>query len=164
MNAIASDNMRYSGSVEVKLRIGNKVVTKQLHNQGTMQLKRAFAMFMCGGKTTTQALNYLPSKLDLRYSTDNWETEDTFLKRIVPVTSPFYAKDTSSTEPTWYVEYTAVIPYAQLIEGIKAQYSYRIYLMCEKIEPDDESNDLAFIDLDTNDLLSVGAGVSIILN
>lgn len=67
MQATVNDGLVYNGSVTFKIKIGDRVVNKVIHNNGTMQLKRAFAMFLCGGSVARDALRYLPSKVDLRY-------------------------------------------------------------------------------------------------
>lgn len=161
MNAIIHDNMKYKGEVELSLKIGNKVIKKNIHNTGTLQLKRAFAMFLCGGTVATQALRYLPSRIDLRvYQSGSWVTA---LKRTVPVTSPTYIKETVGEE-TWSTQYNAVMPYSSLISGIDEQNQYRVYLMCDSIADNDESKDLAYIDVNASDLSTLTAGVSAIIS
>ena len=164
MNGIINDSLNYSGQVTCKIKIGNKIINKVIHNNGTMQLKRAFAMFMCGGTVAKEALRYIPSRVDLLYSEDNWLKSDTYLNRTVLATNPNYGKDTTSSEDSWYVEYTAVIPYSALRDKINLSYKYRLYLMCEEIARDDENNYLAFIDVSAADLAVLEAGVSFILS
>ena len=162
MNATIIDTMKYSGKVQLSLKIADRIVKIQGHNEGTMQLKRAFAMFMCGGKTSTEALKYIPSKLDLRYFTGG--TWQTYLKRTVPISSPSYGKDTSSSEQTWFVEYASSIPFSSLISTIPDTGSFRLYLMCDRKENNDDSTDLAYIDIAATDLQSLEAGVSAIVS
>lgn len=67
MQAQIKDNMLYKGIVELSYKVGDKIISKEFHNSGTEQLKRAFAMFMCGGENARMALGYLPTKLDLKF-------------------------------------------------------------------------------------------------
>ena len=157
MDALVNDSINYSGEVNFSLRIGDRVVNKKIHNEGTMQLKRAFAMFMCGGRIAEDALRYIPSKLDLR------QDGVTFLKRPVAVTNPAYDIDESGREHSWYVEYSAVIPYSSLLSNIDSTKNYRIYLMCDTIASSDVNHDIAVIEIPGVDLVGVQAGVSAII-
>ena len=157
MDALVNDSINYSGEVNFSLRIGDRVVNKKIHNEGTMQLKRAFAMFMCGGRIAEDALRYIPSKLDLR------QDGVTFLKRPVAVTNPAYDIDESGREHSWYVEYSAVIPYSSLLSNIDRTKNYRIYLMCDTIASSDVNHDIAVIEIPGVDLVGVQAGVSAII-
>lgn len=163
MNAQILDNMNYSGIANIKLNINGKIIKKKIHNNGTMQLKRAFAMFMCGGKTATDALRYIPSRLDLRSCNVGASGPYlTCLKRPVLVTNPTYQRDNLNS---WAVEYNAVIPYSDLISSISSGLQYRVYLMCDSsaVQIDDDSNDIAYIDIKAEDLESMSAGVSLII-
>jgi len=167
MNGLINDSINYNGQVNVKFRIGDKVVSKKIHNQGTMQLKRAFAMFMCGGQVAQEALRYVPTRLDLRYSQEaSWLNPQSYLNRSVLITSPAYAKEDLvglNAEKSWYVEYTAIIPYSSLISQINPSYYYRLYLTCDGKGDTDDSKDIAYIDVDAEDLTGLEAGVSIII-
>lgn len=161
MNSLVDNSMIYSGEVEISLRIGNKNIKKKVHNSGTMLLKRAFAMFMCGGMIADQAKRYIPTKLDLRY--ENMGTWSTNLNRPIYVTNPSYAKDELSAEPSWYVEYSAVMPYSAMISGIDVNKTYRFYLMCDS-NLSDEGSDIAYISVSGTDLATLEAGVSAIIS
>jgi len=160
MNGIVNDNMKYSGQVKLTIKIGNKFIEKSIHNDGLPLLKKAFAMFLCGGASAEQALTYIPKKLDLRYNNSGaWVSR---LIKPVPVTSPNYGEEVVGNETTWYVEYTSVIPYSQLIGGIKSGEVYNIYLMCDSELVDNQ--DLAYIPVPAEDFLSLSPGVSLIIN
>ena len=85
------------------------------------------------------------------------------MKRAVPATNPIYDIDLVSDEHGWYTEYTAVIPYSSLQTSITVGGVYRLYLLCEEKAADDPDNDLAYIDVNYNDLIGIQAGVSLIL-
>lgn len=157
MNTSINDSFKYQGMATLSLKIGDKTVVKSVHNEGTMQLKRAFAMFMCGGKIAEEALRYIPSKLDLR------QNGVTFLKRPVAVTNPAYDIDESGREHSWFVEYSAVIPYSSLISNIDSTKNYRIYLMCDSVASSDTSRDIAVVEIPGIDLVGIQAGVSAII-
>ena len=164
MNAILDDNLNYSGTVSLQFKIGNNITRKTYHNEGTLQLKRAFAMFLCGGLTSRKALMYVPSQVDLQYRSNPNQPWDSYLIRTVPATNPVYDLDESSDEASWYVDYTAVIPYSSLIDAIKQLGEYRLCLRCNEKSIEDESTDLAYIYINPFDLLTLQAGVSLIIS
>lgn len=165
MQAQISDNYIYKGNVDVTIKIGNKIINKTFHNNGTEQLKRAFAMFMCGGTVAETAKRYLPTKVDLKYTASSANTWDTTLLRPVPVTNPTYDYDYDNIRNAkqWYVLYNAVIPYSVLKNDINESYSYRLYLTCEGTDSLDKSDEIAYIDINTEDILTLQAGVSILI-
>ena len=156
MNAKIDNNMLYNGSVQLSIKIGNKIIKKDFHNNGTMLLKKLFAMFMCGGKSAESALEQLPKRLDLRFIQSDVEYSN--LRKPVYVTSPTYGLDNTLTESSWYVEYNAVIPYESLVDPIKQDFQYKFYLMGNI-----GGTDLAYIDVSYEDLAGLEPGVSIII-
>lgn len=159
MNTSINDSFKYQGIATLSLKIGDKTVVKSVHNEGTPQLKRAFAMFMCGGMVADEAKRYIPTRLDLRV--DNF----TALKKAVLITNPSYYKEDFNSEVTWYVEYSAVIPFSSLINPIDIAKNYRFYLMCDNGKDNwDESNDIAYISVPGNDLKGLQSGVSVLVS
>lgn len=58
-----------------------------------------------------------------------------------------------------------MIPYTLLKSGgINTSYNYRFYLLCNEINPEDTSDELAYIDVNSEDLTSLQAGVSILIS
>jgi len=162
MQAQIKDNMLYKGIVELSYKVGDRIISKEFHNNGTEQLKRAFAMFMCGGSVAQTAQRYLPTKLDLKYKfSGNWVST---LTRTVPVTNPSYNYDDEESGKQWYVEYNSVIPYSSLKQEIVEGFDYRLYLLCQGTDSEDTSDELAYINVDSQDLATLTAGVSVLVS
>lgn len=151
-------NIFYNGEVAVRFKIGNKITARQYHNNGTMLLKRLFAMALCGN---ANAVKYMPAFIDLRQEgATAWES---ILKTKVAVSAPTYGKDTANTEQTWYSMFSAIIPYMLLKASVSTSSVYRLYLTSNYIANDDENYDLAYIEISGTDLAGLEPGTQVLI-
>lgn len=152
------NNLFYNGEVAVRFKIRDKITERQYHNNGTMLLKRMFAMALCGDSTS---LKYTPAFIDLRTgSGDVWESA---LKTKVTVSAPTYGKDISGTEQTWYGMFSAIIPHTLLKSDISIATTYRLYLISGYKASDDGDYDLAYIEVSGADLAGLTPGTQVLI-
>ena len=170
-------NTIYNGEVNITFKLDNKVISRSKYkNSGTILLKKAFSMFMCGGEIANIAQRYLPTKIDLRISTTAGTSDEySFLKRTLPISSPAYQSlavtTTAGNEDTYSVLYSASIPQSALSGDVPGNINHAtLYLMCdypEEIQIDENNSyttsDLASISLELNKLESLEPGITMLV-
>lgn len=125
-------NILYEGQVSLQIKIGNKLITIEDHNEGTYYLKKVFAMTMCG---ETIGAQHTPQYIDLMFCDPSAKVIEwkSILKQQLPLTGKFYspAVDNEAVNPD--ASFTATLSSTNLTmtmdEVASNKYSLRIDLV-----------------------------------
>lgn len=139
--------MEYIGKVNLKFKIGNKVVDFTKNNKGLPALFRIISKALAGFNTMMDK----PSYIDLRYIEFEGSTEwESCLSKNQSITQLSYTVENGS----WVTKAMATIPYSAIsvpsIESLDA-YAFRVYLLSE-------SEELAYIDINKESIMEITPG------
>lgn len=122
----------YNGQVNLQIKIGDKLINLDEHNEGTYYLKKVFAMAMCGVSIGSQ---HIPQYIDLMFSDPTatvveWKSA---LKQQLSLTSKTYSPTTDNDSVNPSASFTATLASSNLtmtIDEMSANnYSLRIDLI-----------------------------------
>lgn len=157
-------NLGYSGFVDVKIKIGNKVVNLSKHNAGTDNLFLLFAKMLTNNSF---AATDTPQFLGLDYKGDSTGGEwKTFLAKQISLSGKeYYYSDEFSG---WAAKFSAVIVHSNLIQTItedmdSSENSEFRLVLYSGISNDQVQVDLAYLKVSAKDLARIVPGTQAII-
>lgn len=110
--------LKYIGDVTVKIKVGDKVITLDNHNNGTPLLNKIICKFLTGNYG---GIHEVPQYLDLKYNSnpalsEESKTWETYLSTQIALTGKVYEQ--SEKYNNWIAKFTAVIYHNNLLNGI----------------------------------------------
>lgn len=144
-------DVRYQGNVKIQIRKNGQAIKDIVrHNNGTITLSRAFALFIANIQGSEA---YVPQYLDLQYianplevDIDNLENWETYLKKIISLSGPEVKYITNAYKPknkegagyekNWVTIFRANIPYNLLTSAVEAtdKGAFRFFLLSNPID------------------------------
>lgn len=138
--------IKYSGLVNLNLKINNKIININKNNSGLPDLFRLISKALAGYDVSDEK----PSYIDLRYMNSSGEWESCLSKKQ-SISQLSYNLNNGS----WITKASSTIPYSSLIitpiSSLGENVPFRIFLMNKR-------NDLAFIDIDSTDVYKITPG------
>lgn len=157
--------LSYSGKVNIKFNIGNKIISIDSHNTGTEDLFISLANYLVGNTIKNSNLCLIPSVIDIRYSSQEGSINDseTFLRQeySIPITRVDIGKTNDDT-PHTSVLYEATITYNYLRDSYNANNKYYICLY-SNLDKDGDRKRLAYLDFSGDYISLIQPGTQAIL-
>ena len=151
--------LSYSGKVNLKFKIKDKVVSLCIHNAGTKNLFKSLANYLAGNSLLDNDTILIPCCVDIKkggspsFSDDDFET---ILKNEASIPITRVAINTSQNSDSFPVSYEFTITYNSLSEPFNDNYTYFICL-CDK-----NKETLAYLSLEASEYSLFTEGVQII--
>lgn len=158
--------LSYSGKVNIKFNIGNKIISIDKHNTGTDDLFISLANYLAGNVNKNPSLGLIPSVIDIRYSNSKGTigSSETFLKQeySIPITRVDISNTNSNNTPHTSVLYEATITYNYLRDSYDASNKYYICLY-SNLDKDGNRKRLAYLDFSGDYIELIQPGTQAIL-
>lgn len=154
-------SLTYTGRVDIKLKIRNKIIGMEKHNEGDEWLFKAFAKFVTGNSNTE---GDIPKYLDIRESNaGGWVS---ILTTPVELTRRYFDNDSNYG---WTGILHGSIAYENLLSTIPdtSTGNYRIYLISGyDTDPGQvgQYHDLAHTDISAVALSNIAPGVQLLVD
>lgn len=131
--------LNYTGSVNIRYKINNKIVESKYHNSGLPNLFRIISKALTGADIS----NEKPTSIDLRSSSDGITWASCIGTGGIATGVYFTQEPPSGGEAIgdWVTKATTTLSYTQLIDTSFGENYYRLYLVSK-------TGDLAFLDID----------------
>lgn len=158
--------LSYSGKVNIKFNIGNKIISIDSHNTGTEDLFISLANYLAGNTIKDSNLYLIPSVIDIRYSSSEGtiSSSETFLKQeySIPITRVDISNTNSNNTSHTSVLYETTITYNYLRDSYNANNKYYICLY-SNLDKDGNRKRLAYLDFSGDYIELIQPGTQAIL-
>jgi len=147
-------NLVYRGEVTVNMRIGNKIITIGRHNEGTIDLFKAFAKFLTNNAVQREDT---PQFLDLQYQTDGGEWKTMLIKDSISIEAAIWTGVTAT--------FTIPLAYEDLIVAVSSedQTPYRLVLYSGSNKDRLKNKALAYLKIEAKELARISPGTRAII-
>ena len=147
---ILDTTLKYKGTVDILINIGDKSINVISHNSGTNNLFQAICKFLAGEAPGNRDI---PKYLDVRESNNN-----SILNSLIPLSGRSVGSDVNGI----YTQCSCSILYQYLLDSISAQegVNYKLVLCSEPLTSSSNYRDLAEVEVSSLTLSRITAGTS----